>query len=455
MLLCDKVKKTINYIESGKSKAIASIKKNSLIGTLKTEWVENMAQQGLYNKSGNIFSLNNIEVTEYGFKGDIFIVHGLSYKNLEDKLEVVQENLGCMITLNRNKNSQWINFKMIFKIRRDKKFEVVKQDKPFELYIGNDYSGNPVFVNLKDFPHMLITGGTRSGKSCLMDCILTNLVCNISPKDVNLYLCQIAKDDLVLYEDLEHTRAYGDTLDKVLDILNYLLYTVIPMRATAIKPYRKKALANNYHDYNKLKFVNKLETILVCFDEMSSLYDKKGGTKESLDKKKEITYLIDEIARMGASLGVFLLCSLQRPTADNLSTMVKSQSTVNISFRQNNSKSSEVATDDANLALGLKQREFVYNDDSWKYAVVPLVDNKEIYKNLEPFIKPHHRNLFDDLNKLKNRSGVKKNKEKVEDRSHLTHTEKQILEKNIAKIEGYVPYEKDTITIKNGREKIS
>lgn len=457
MLLCNKVDEFFKYeAKEKKNKLLFNMKKNSLIGSLKNEWVDIMANLGLYNHVGNTYSLNNINITDYGFKGDIFKVNGLSYNSLQDKLDVIQENLGCMIALNFNRNSQWINFKMIYKVNRNKGFEIIKQGNPFELHIGNDYSGNPILVDLKGWPHLLISGGTRSGKSVLMDIILTNLICNTSPQQVSLYLCQIAKDDLVLYEDIIHTRAYADTLDKIKVVLEYLVYTLIPLRNNLIKPYRKRAMVNNYHDYNNLSGVNKLETIYVCFDEMSSLYDKKGGTKESQTLKTQIGYLIDEIARMGASLGVFLMCSLQRPTADNLSTMVKAQSTINISFRQNNSKSSEVATDDASLALGLKQREFVYKDSEWKYGVVPIVDHKKLYEHLKPYVKPNHRTLFDDLDKLANRDGVKKNKEKVkpkEDHSHLIHSEKEILEKNIAKIPNYVPYQKEVIT--TGKEKIS
>lgn len=416
MLLSDKVFKYLQSVENKKNrKVILNLKRSSLIGSLTDEWVDVMANLGLYNKLGNTFSLNNVEVTEYGFQGDIFIVNGLCFSDLHEKIEKIQSNLGCMITLNHSKNSQWINFKMIYKVRRDKKYKLVEQKNAFELYIGNDYSGNPILVDLKSYPHALITGGTRSGKSVLCDVMLTNLICNVSPDDVSLYLCQIAKDDLSLYEHCKHTRAYADTLEKVLEVLEYIVKTILPLRSKLIKPYRQKALANNYHDYNKLAGVNKLETIYVVYDEMSSLYDKKGGNAESKRLKTEIAYYIDEIARLGAGLGVFNLCSLQRPTADNLSTMVKAQSTVSISFRQNNSKSSEVATDDANLALGLKQREFVFKDNEWHFAVVPLVDHKELYKLLKPHMKVGHRNLFDDLNKLRGITNASKNKEKIED----------------------------------------
>jgi hypothetical protein len=50
----------------------------------------------------------------------------------------------------------------------------------------------------------------------------------------------------------------------------------------------------------------------------------------------------------------------------------------------------------------------------------------------------------------------KEKQEKIECGSHLTPTEKEILEKNISKIEGYVPYEnpKGLNIINKGREKI-
>lgn len=443
MLLFDEIKHLCVDITNGNK--VSNSKINSLINKFKNEWIRIMAYSGLYNRMNKTYSLNNITFTEYGIKSDIYIVPPLTYDTLEKHLDMLQENLNCLIILNHTKACKWINVKFIYNECNTKKFELVPLKYPFQLYIGNDYSGYPITIDLKDYPHLLISGGTRSGKSKMEDCIITTSVCNFKSDELQLYLCQAAKSDLVLYEDLVHTRAFADSLEKIKLVLNYITNTVMTERDKLIRPYRKKALADNYHDYNKLKKTQNIPTTLIIFDEMSSLYQVNGEGGNEKKLKQEITELIDRIAQYGASLGCFLLSSVQRPTVNNLSSFVKSQSTSTVSFKQNNSKSAEVATDNPSLPLGLKQREFVYHLDNWEYGIVPWINNKEIYELIKPHLDSHHRNLFDDLKKMKNRNGIKKDKYSITNNvgTHF-ETAEELLNKNISKINNFVPYETHT-----------
>lgn len=418
-------------------------KESNILNKFKNQWLDIMVEANLYNKLYNTYSLNHLKITEYGIKGQIYKVPPLTYDKLQNNIDIIEENLGCCIILNNEKGNKWINAKFVFNQNKDKKFEIINEKCPYKVYLSNDYSGNSILADLRKHPHILVSGTTRSGKSKLADCAITNLVCNNSPKDLQLYLFQVAKNDLCLYEDLEHTMAFADTLDKTLTALNYINDVIVPQRNELIKPYRKKAILDNIWEYNDLKKTEKYPMILLCFDEMASIFQTKGDTKSVKEMKDEITRNIQNISQYGASLGIFLLSSIQRPTMDMLPPFIKSQSNTIISLRQANSRSSEVATDDSKLALGLKQREFVYKLDEWDYGLVPLVDNKEIYNYIKPYLKPNHRTLFDDLEKLKNRNGIKKNKEKVEIKSNLK-TEDEILKENISKINDFVPYDNHT-----------
>jgi hypothetical protein len=184
---------------------------------------------------------------------------------------------------------------------------------------------------------------------------------------------------------------------------------------------------------------------LIIFDEMSSLYQINGEGGDERQLKQDITELIDRIAQYGASLGCFLISSVQRPTAKNLSSFVKSQSTSNISFKQNNAKSAEVATDNSKLPIGLKQREFVYHLDNWDYGIVPWINNKEVYEAIKPYLNAKHRTLFDDLKKMKHRGGIKKGKKADMDNVGVHfETAEEVLNKNISKINNFIPYETHT-----------
>lgn len=435
------------------SKLKNSIIDGNKISKFEKKWISLMANLGLYNKLKQTYSLNNTELTEYGFKTLILIVDGLSLEKLESNREYIQDSYGCMCVFNKSKRSNLINAEFIFKTPTDLKFKPIEKLKAWEVYLGNGYSGDPIVVDMVKWPHVLITGGTRSGKSKMTDCILTSLVTNCSEKELELYLIQVAKSDLVLYEDCKQTRAFADTLEKSLVALEHI-ELVMNERNNTIRPYRKKARADNYQDYNNINATDKMSTIYVVFDEMSSLFQTKGCTKEQKEVKEKIIAEVEKIAQYGAGLGVFLICSLQRPTADNISSFIKSQCTCKISFRQNNSKSSEVALDDPSMALGLEQREFIYYTKAYNYGLVPLVNNKKIYSFISGCLQVNHRDLFRDLKILEKPI---KRKEKVEE-FKPTHaykkTTEDILKENIAQIEGFVPYEptsKDVIVIDNTR----
>jgi len=413
------------------------LKEGREIAQFQNKWINIMSNLGKFNKMKQTYSLNNIEKTQYGYKGIILIVDGLRYKDLD----VIEDNYGCMCVLNKNKRSNIVYADFIFAEPNKDKYTPILNLKPWEVYLGNCYNGEPIIIDMIKYPHILITGGTRSGKSKMTDCIITGLICNCSIEELELYLSQVAKSDLILYEDVKQCRAFADTSEKTLTMLQHL-DKKMEDRDKLIRPYRKKAQADNYQDYNKINKGNKLSTVFVVFDEMSSLFQTKGDCADIKSLKEEIVRLIRRIAQFGASLGVFLICSLQRPTVDNLDPFIKSQSTCIISFRQNNSKSSEVATDDSTMALGLEQREFVYKTNLSNYGIVPLVDNKKIYNFIQPSLQPNHRTIFVDLKKLNN---IKISKEKVEEKpietpifDKVSNMKPQI---NIFNIPNYVPYQ--------------
>lgn len=425
------------------------LKEGREIAQFQNKWINIMSNLGKFNKMKQTYSLNNVVKTQYGYKADILIVDGLRFKELEDIKDTIEDNYGCMCVLNKNKRSNVVYADFIFAEPNKDKYSVITGLKPWEVYLGNGYNGEPIIIDMIKYPHILITGGTRSGKSKMTDCIITGLICNCSIEELELYLSQVAKSDLILYEDVKQCRAFADTLEKTLTMLQHL-DKKMEDRDKLIRPYRKKAQADNYQDYNKINKGNKLSTVFVVFDEMSSLFQTKGDCADIKSLKEEIVRLIRRIAQFGASLGVFLICSLQRPTVDNLDPFIKSQSTCIISFRQNNSKSSEVATDDATMALGLEQREFVYKTNLSNYGIVPLVDNKNIYSFIEPSLQPNHRNIFTSLKKCE------QSREKLENKLieipkiktpkatpveyTKIKTQEEILKENISMIPNFVPY---------------
>lgn len=375
-------------IEEGKAKA-----------KLESKWLEVMANTNTFNQAKDTFSLFDIERTHYGFKAGVYIVAGLNYSKLEELIEYVEDYLGCTVVINKKKRTNIASIKFVFNVPTIT--YTPAKVKPWEVYIGNDIDGEPIIVSMIEAPHILLSGSTRGGKSKLLDCINTTLINFCSEFELELYLIQVAKSDFVIFEDAKQVRGFAENLDQAEIVLNHIIKKMND-RNELIKPMRKKAKGSNYMDYNKLNPHNKQSTVYVELDEMASLIDTKGDDGNVKKQKEKIVANLEKIAQYGASLGIFLVSCLQRPTADKLPPFVKSQSTLKISFRQNNSKSSEVAVDDPKAALKLEQREAVYSiSGEYKYLKVPTIYDQTVYQFIKANLQPNHRNLFTDLQKLK------------------------------------------------------
>lgn len=436
------------------------------IVALKAHWINIMANKGLYNSEKFTYSLGNIKVTYFGYICDVRIPDGLDFEKLNSSITTIEDNLGCTIVANKPKRSNVAHLELIYTTPHDKKFEPLNQEgtklPPYQLFCGNRYDSEPVIADMVKWPHVLITGGTRSGKSKLTDVILTNLINTCSIDELELYLIQVAKSDLIIYEDSEFCKGFADNLDKTEFMLNYLVDNVMAVRDRKIRPLRKRADGDNYHDYNKIN-EDKISTTYVVFDEMSSLFQTQGCSPTEKSQKIRIIQKIRSIAQYGAALGVFLIMSLQRPTKDNLDPFLKSQSSFIISFRQNNERSSDVALDDPKMALALEQREFIYHTNKYSYGLVPLITAKKVKKEIEYSFVPGHPTILDNLENdfiddeqddnvteedltLEDFMGINNiadaiNNETDDINLNMEPTREEILARNIADIPNFVPYE--------------
>lgn len=194
--------------------------------------------------------------------------------------------------------------------------------------LGKDYQGNPFYKDLVDFPHVLISGTTGSGKTVM----LHSIICSI----IYYNLAKLVLIDPKMVEFLPYTN------------IRQLLFPVVNTPADAFGAIKKlidvmeerfsilhSANVSTIQEYNKKK--KPLDYIVVVIDEYSDLI---------YTAKKEFQNLISRLAQKCRACGIHIIIATQRPSADVVTGVVKANFPTKISFRVSSAINSRVVLDE-------------------------------------------------------------------------------------------------------------
>lgn len=316
---------------------------------------------GINNKLGNTFTIRDLETTRYGYKAVLNIPPGLSVSHLENKLNILEDNLNGIINLDKDKFYDNLTLRIVNKDVSKFIYEPVKCSSD-KLYLGKDYKLDNYFIDLNKHPMILIAGATGYGKSMLLACILTNLIYNY-PKDVEIYLTQLIKGEISSFEDCDPVKftAYNEI---ELMLAANKVRSRIDERTSKFKEHGIR----NITQWNKHFPTKRMKRIFLVCEEMSELMQ--------LDVWEDIWGIV----KAGRSVGIHLIGALQRTTATNLDTNVKSQMT-RVTFHQNSIIDSQNVIN-SNSAMKLKQGEcIVCGNDGEIQIKVPFIDDDFVVLN--------------------------------------------------------------------------
>jgi DNA phosphorothioation-dependent restriction protein DptH len=203
--------------------------------------------------------------------------------------------------------------------------------------LGEDQQGNPVAMNFSDnnSPHLLIGGTTGSGKSEALNILLFGLVKFYSPEELKLILVDPKGTELEKFSQIPHL-LHPIGIDDV-EALDLLKIAVGEMQARyeKIRSTRSRTIA----EFNsKVPKEEQLPRWLIVLDEY-------GDLTQDPNSKKLIEHELIRIAQKARAAGIHVVIATQKPSADVISTNLRSNLPAQLSLRVKSATESRVIMD--------------------------------------------------------------------------------------------------------------
>ncbi len=230
---------------------------------------------------------------------------------------------------------------------------------PLEVAIGRDSSGEPVVADIAKMPHMLVAGTTGSGKSVMINSMIMSLLMRTTPKQVRLIMIDPKRVEFSCYNGLPHL--YVPVVTEPRQAASALQWAVSEMERR-LKVF-ERAGAREINVYNRMCVSGKLSEmdnppepmpyLVVIIDELSDLMMVAG---------KDVEASIVRIAQLARAAGIHLLIATQRPSANVVTGLIKSNIDNRVALKVSSGIDSRVILDEvgAERLLGNGDMLFKY-----------------------------------------------------------------------------------------------
>lgn len=190
---------------------------------------------------------------------------------------------------------------------------------PLGFVIGKDIAGVPIVGDLAKMPHLLVAGQTGSGKSVMINDILTSLLYRNSPSDLKLILVDPKQVELTPYNDIPHLLT--PVINEPEKCVSALKWAVAEMER------RLKTMAEvgrrNIGEYNNLKKEEGMPYIVIVIDELADLM---------MVAARDVESLVVRLAQKARAAGIHLVLATQRPSVDVITGLIKANVPARIAF---------------------------------------------------------------------------------------------------------------------------
>lgn len=226
------------------------------------------------------------------------------------------------------------------------------------VVIGVDNLNQPVHMDFADSnsPHILIAGTTGSGKSIAIETILGGLLKKYKSSELLVSIVDPKGVEFVNFEDFDQIKNSGLSEGIVEDAdgaLELLENAIIEMERR--KHLFRNVRARSLKEYNEIQ-ENPLPRHLIIIDEYAVLVSDRNYRNMLEDKLKVI-------AQKARFAGIHLLIATQKPTAEVINTVIKSNLPSRLALKVSSNTDSQVILDEvgAENLLGKGDAIFLFD----------------------------------------------------------------------------------------------
>jgi S-DNA-T family DNA segregation ATPase FtsK/SpoIIIE len=231
-----------------------------------------------------------------------------------------------------NKNPEMVSMRSLI---TSKAFQESKFD--LALALGRTITNDAYIVDLTKMPHLLVAGATGQGKSVGINAIITSILYKKHPSEVKFVLIDPKRVELPLYTKIERhflaklpdeEDAIITDTQKVIKTLNSLciemdnrIELLKAAQSRHIKEYNEKFISRKLSPEKGHKY---MPYIVLIIDEFADLIMTAG---------REIEGPIGRLAQLARAIGIHLIISTQRPSANIITGFIKANFPTRIAFR--------------------------------------------------------------------------------------------------------------------------
>ena len=209
---------------------------------------------------------------------------------------------------------------------------------PLTLAIGKDVSGQPVVVDLRACPHLLIAGATGSGKTVCLNSILTGILCHATPDEVKFLMIDPKMVELALFNNIPHLVAPVVTESKrAAPALAWAVsemerrYQVLAKTGVRnIEMYNQRLArmstdgTNGQVDDPEAAPPEPLPYLVIVIDELADLM---------LVASRDVEEAITRLSQMSRAVGLHVILATQRPSVDVITGVIKANFPARLAFQ--------------------------------------------------------------------------------------------------------------------------